>query len=153
MVKDVSEVSALRSLQLYLHSNIHALKQLGKDQTTYATKILRPMPSELRKKWTKDATRDSTDLTALLKFLREQTSDLERFQQWEEPTRATIFRTRPNNMLLPPRRCPPLPGATRLHQPTLRKGRSRTTASSAQRTTGSLSSKRSKGGGQTIYSG
>ncbi|EFX63406.1 hypothetical protein DAPPUDRAFT_268517 [Daphnia pulex] len=87
-VKDMSDISALRSLQLRLQSHINALQTLGVDKSTYAgllgSNLIHLLPFKLQAKWTESASNKVTDIDGLIAFIIQQVEAAERLNRLRE---------------------------------------------------------------------
>ncbi|KZS16491.1 Uncharacterized protein APZ42_017768 [Daphnia magna] len=98
-VKSMTDVAALQRLHLTAQSHINALETLGVQKDTFVgllgTKLMKLLPTELKKECSSYNANDITDITALLNFIRDQVDAAERCSRWKSETIKTPQQTTP----------------------------------------------------------
>ncbi|KZS07327.1 Uncharacterized protein APZ42_028968 [Daphnia magna] len=89
-VKSMTDVAALRRLQLTIQSHINALETLGVQKDNFGgllgTKFMKLLPAELQEDWSNSDANDIIDITALLNFIGDQVDAAERYRRWKSIT-------------------------------------------------------------------
>lgn len=102
----MTDVAALRRLQLTFQSHINALETLTVQNDTsgevFGTKLIKLLPAEWQKEWSCSDANDIIDITALLKFVRDQVDAAERYGRWKSQTVKIPQQMTPTTPAKPP---------------------------------------------------
>jgi hypothetical protein len=105
-VKDMSDISALRCLQLRLPSHINALQTLGVDKSTYAgllgSNSIHLLPFKLQAKWIESASNKVLDIDGLIAFIMQQMKAAERLNRLREQEAKPTHPTQANQPVATP---------------------------------------------------